>query len=183
MATKRPDKNASPATWFEGLLTSLFITGVLLALAIAAGFLLLQPVYRGGLPLGDARERRAALRGFVFTPFQARGFFADLTPSQGRRMDVTLYEGSAQGGVPLFTTRVGSRDARFSVRREIRAFGTQWSVEWHSTVDFERAPVAQARTWLLRRGWLQAGTVSIRDAPAAALVAQAREQRGPSSRR
>jgi REP element-mobilizing transposase RayT len=37
------------------------------------------------------------------------------------------------------------------------------------TLDLERAPVASARTWLLKRGWLQAGRISVRDAPSAAL--------------
>ena len=37
------------------------------------------------------------------------------------------------------------------------------------TLDLERAPVVSARTWLLRRGWLQAGCISVRDAPSAAL--------------
>ena len=33
-------------------------------------------------------------------------------------------------------------------------------------VEIERAPVVVARSWLLRRGWLQAGDISIREAPA-----------------
>jgi REP element-mobilizing transposase RayT len=37
-----------------------------------------------------------------------------------------------------------------------------------STIDVERPPVAQARSWLLRRGWLQAGTISMSDAPSSA---------------
>jgi REP element-mobilizing transposase RayT len=36
------------------------------------------------------------------------------------------------------------------------------------TIDVERAPVATARSWLLRRGWLQAGTISVNDAPSSA---------------
>ncbi len=128
---------------------------------VAAGFLLLQPVYGTNAPLRDARERRAALRGFVFTAFQARGFFADLTPSQGRRMDLTLFEGSAQGGVPLFSTRVGTQPPRFSVRREMRAFGTQWSVEWQSTVDFERAESAGGAHFVLFGGLLFTGLFAV----------------------
>jgi PAS domain S-box-containing protein len=128
---------------------------------LGAGFLLLQPVYRIGLPLGDARERRAALRGFVFTLFQARGLLADLTPSQGRRMDLTLYEGSAQGGVPLFTTRVGNASPRFAVRREMRAFGTQWSLQWQSTVDFERAENQGGAHFVLFGGLLFTGLFAV----------------------
>jgi REP element-mobilizing transposase RayT len=36
------------------------------------------------------------------------------------------------------------------------------------TLDLEQAPVT-AQTWLLKRGWLQAGRISVRDAPSAAL--------------
>ncbi|HUQ12047.1 MAG TPA: PAS domain S-box protein [Steroidobacteraceae bacterium] len=128
---------------------------------ISPGFLLLQPVYRAGAPLDAAPQRRAALRGFVFTAFQARGFFVDLTPSQGRRVDVTLYQGTVDGGVPVFSTRVGSSSPRFSLRREIRAFGTQWAVEWQSTGDYERAESVGGAHFVLFGGLLFTGLFAV----------------------
>jgi PAS domain S-box-containing protein len=128
---------------------------------VSPGFLLLQPVYRSGLPLDGADQRLAALRGFVFAAFEARGFFADLTPSQGRRMDITLYRGTAAGGVPVFSTRVGSTSPRFSVRRDLRAFGTQWSVEWQSTGDFERAESTGGAHFVLFGGLLFTGLFAV----------------------
>lgn len=123
----------------------------------APGFLLLQPVYRPGMPLADAKQRLAALRGFVFAPFQARGLLADLTPSQGRRLDVTLSRDAA----PLFSTRVGDRTARFSVRRDFPAFGVTWQLEWSSTVEFERTESRGGANFVLFGGLLFTGLFAV----------------------
>ncbi len=79
----------------------------------AAGLILLRPVYRAGTSLDSVEARRRALRGFVFAPFQARGLFADLTSSQGRRLDVSLLEG--ESSQVLFTTRPMGSESRFLV--------------------------------------------------------------------
>jgi PAS domain S-box-containing protein len=126
----------------------------------AAGFLLLQPVYRAGMPVSSAEQRRHALRGFVFTPFQARGFFADLTPSQGRRLDLSLFEGSVDGRA-LFSTRVGQSTARFSLQRSVRAFGTQWTLQWQSTLEFERAESGGGAHLVLFGGLLFSGLFAV----------------------
>jgi hypothetical protein len=55
----------------------------------------------------------------------------------------------------------------FSGWREARPLPLALSIsKWK--VDFARPPVAGARSWLLQRGWLQAGLISVSDAPSAA---------------
>ena len=125
------------------------------------GFLLLQPVYRADVRLDSAELRRQALRGFVFTPFRARDFFADLTPSQGRRMDLTLFDGSVDGGQAVFSTRVGNLAPRYSVQRHIGAFGTQWPLLWQSTLEFERSESSGGAHFVLLGGLLFTGLFAV----------------------
>jgi PAS domain S-box-containing protein len=132
---------------------------------LAPGFLLMQPVYYADRSLQDARQRHEALRGFVFVPFQARGLFAGLTPSQGLRMDVTLHEVgeavAARREGPLFTTRVGNSSPLFVLRSEVRVFGTPWAMEWHSTVEFERAESSGGAIFVLLGGLLFTGLFAV----------------------
>jgi PAS domain S-box-containing protein len=43
------------------------------------GFLVFQPIYRHGSPVGTTEERRAALEGYVFSPYRARDLAAGIT--------------------------------------------------------------------------------------------------------
>lgn len=117
-----------------------------------AGFVLLQPVYRSGAALDSLADRRAALRGFVFAPFQANGLFADLTSSQGRRLDVTLWAGDDPP--PLFTSGPLGSSGRYVVDRELTMFGMPWRLRWQSTLEFERAESNGSATFVLIGGLL-----------------------------
>lgn len=127
---------------------------------VAPGFLLLQPVYDGHRPQGTAEQRRSALRGFVFAPFQAREFFADLTPGQGRRIDVEMFEGAVEGR-PLYGTRVTLDEPRFSTQREVRDFGAVWTLRWRSTLEFERAQGTSGAHFVLFGGLLFTGLFGV----------------------
>ena len=60
-----------------------------------AGFLIYVPVYRGGAVPATVEERRASLRGFVYSPFRAddllRGVFG---PAPYPPCDVAVYDGA-----------------------------------------------------------------------------------------
>ena len=130
----------------------------------APGFLLLQPVYRANLPLGTPEQRRDALRGFVFAPFQARGLFTNLTPSLGRRLDVSLemLTPDANAGVaPIFGTPLSKNTPRFSLRREHAAFGAGWQINWQSTAEFERTQYAGGAHFVLFGGLLFTGLFAV----------------------
>lgn len=124
------------------------------------GFLLLQPVYRANQPLATPEQRRDALRGFVFAPFQARGLFAGLTASLGRRIDVSLHESEA-AVAPIFGTQVSKAAPRFSVRRESRTFGAGWQLDWQSTMEFERTQYEGGAHFVLFGGLLFTGLLAV----------------------
>jgi REP element-mobilizing transposase RayT len=91
------------------------------------------------------------------------------TPGEVRRVLVYVHANYRKHEPEL---RVGidpySSGLWFSGFRESRPLPLSIGIS-KRTIDLERAPVAAARSWLLRTGWLQAGTISVRDAPAAVL--------------
>lgn len=65
------------------------------------GFLMYMPVYRQGLPSLTGDERRAALLGFVYSPFRAKDFMQGiLTVDQGG-IDFELYDGATPSSETL----------------------------------------------------------------------------------
>jgi diguanylate cyclase (GGDEF)-like protein/PAS domain S-box-containing protein len=65
------------------------------------GFLMYLPVYRKDLPTATGDERRAALLGFVYSPFRAKDFMQGiLTVDQGR-IDFELYDGASPSAATL----------------------------------------------------------------------------------
>jgi len=124
------------------------------------GFLLLQPVYATDALLDGAVARRRALRGFVYAPFQARGFLADLTPSQARSIDIAIGEA---GGAPdsIFSSRIARVAPKYSVRRELQLFGQTWVVTWQSTPEFEQAEYTDSALFVLFGGLLFTGLFAV----------------------
>jgi CHASE1-domain containing sensor protein len=127
----------------------------------ASGFLLLHPVFHSDQPLRTEDMRRRALRGFVYAPFTAKGLLGGLTPSQGRRIDVTLFEGGPGATQALFSSRLSREPPRFTVRREIAAFGQTWSLLWQSTPEFERLEVGHGEHFVLFGGLLFTGLFAV----------------------
>jgi REP element-mobilizing transposase RayT len=90
------------------------------------------------------------------------------TPGEVRRVLVYVHanyrkhEPTLRVGVDPYSSGIW-----FSGFREARPLPLAITIS-KRTIDVERSPVAQARSWLLRRGWLQAGTISVNDGPSAA---------------
>lgn len=124
-------------------------------------FLLLQPVFHTGAPLDNPEQRRRALRGFVYAPFLAQGLLADQTPSQGRSLDISLFDGADTQAEPVLDTRLARADPWFSVRREIHVFGQTWIVNWQSTPAFEKAEQSHGAFFVLFGGLLFTGLSAV----------------------
>jgi PAS domain S-box-containing protein len=125
------------------------------------GFLLLQPVYEPDAPLGDASARRRALRGFVYAPFQARGFLANLTPTRTHGVDIAIAEAGDAAAEPIFSSRIARSPARFTVRRDLAMFGQKWTVTWQSTPEFEQAEYTNSALFVLFGGLLFTGLFAV----------------------
>lgn len=59
-----------------------------------SGFLIYEPVYRGGTVPSTMHERRARLQGFVFAPFRAADLLAKVLPNaKSAGIDYAVYDG------------------------------------------------------------------------------------------
>lgn len=99
-----------------------------------AGFLMYAPVYRAGAPRQSVGQRRAALLGWVYSPFRMRDMlaatFRDWRVALDRSLFLTIHDGDeARPGAVLFDNRPPSlRTAARSVqqRRVLEFLGHRW---------------------------------------------------------
>lgn len=122
----------------------------------SAGFLLLRPLYEIGAPLHDETARREAFRGWIYAPFIASKFMEGLTTSQGKTLDIAVYDGSAPFQSDLiFASSSGNASGRkplYSITRTFRMMEQDWTVVWQSTPEFEAATAGQEPTLILMGG-------------------------------
>ena len=128
---------------------------------VGSRFLLLQPVYRTDAPLDNPEQRRHALRGFVYAPFLASGLLSGLTPSQGRSLDISLYDAADGAGSAVYSTRLALSAPWFSVQRSIQLYGQTWIVSWQSTPEFEKAEQSHGPFFVLFGGLLFTGLLTV----------------------
>ncbi len=68
------------------------------------GVILFAPVYRPGLPLGDAAQRRAALQGWAYLAFRSEAFISGTLSERAGSLGLAVYAGDAPGaGQKLFS--------------------------------------------------------------------------------
>ncbi|NVE01572.1 CHASE domain-containing protein [Massilia sp. BJB1822] len=60
-----------------------------------AGFLVLLPVYRKGMPQQTLAQRRAAIEGWVYAPFRMGDLMAGIGGERGASLDVEIYDGNS----------------------------------------------------------------------------------------
>lgn len=77
------------------------------------GFLMYLPVYRRGMPVATVEERRAALLGFVYSPFRARDLMQGILGAGQDRLDFELYDGGAPSPESLLYNHAEDRTPRY----------------------------------------------------------------------
>ncbi len=61
---------------------------------IQRGFLMYLPVYRKGSPVSTLKERRAALQGFVYSPFRIKDLTRGILGREDAEIDFRIYDGA-----------------------------------------------------------------------------------------
>lgn len=108
-----------------------------------AGFLIYQPVYRGGRVPAGVSQRRALLQGFVYSPFRADDLLAGIFPDQlNPRVAFAIYDGEIAPQNLLHKSFEGAeaelaRSAWASTRRRLRLAERDWNIVFYSTEAFE----------------------------------------------
>ncbi|MGQ9369863.1 CHASE domain-containing protein [Azospirillum sp. ST 5-10] len=106
---------------------------------IQAGFLLYLPLYRQDRPRRTVEERRAAIDGFVYSPFRMRDLMREVlsTGSQGTALDVQIYDGPAPSPDRLLYGDPDRPAGTYAMETVIDVFGRPWLLDVRSTPAFD----------------------------------------------
>ncbi len=123
---------------------------------IQAGTLLYVPVYRNGAPTGTLEQRRAALLGWVYSPYHMNdlmiGILGDWESQAGRIIDLAIYDGRevSPAGL-LFDSKPDSAPdvhSPFHQQRMLDLHGRPWLLVLDRTASAPDIGVAPAWTTL-----------------------------------
>jgi PAS domain S-box-containing protein len=105
-----------------------------------SGFLIYAPVYRNDVPTNTIEERRATLRGFVYSPFRADDFLSPVT-SGSSDISFQVYDGTeAKPEALVFTSEpseLTEHGPHFTGALEQEVAGRKWTVVYATTPLFE----------------------------------------------
>ena len=118
---------------------------------VQPGFLMYVPVYRPGMPLDTVDKRRAALAGFVFSPFRAGDLMSDIYETPRRDMELQLYDAAVGAENLLFISDAGLQGSHHMMDRTITIGGRTWVARFQSTPDFEASP-DRGQSWIILSG-------------------------------
>ncbi len=107
---------------------------------VQAGFLTYVPVYRQGQPLTSVADRRAALTGFVYSPFRMNDLLHNVLGQDGLDVALSIYDGS----IPLDQTLMyqsgeALTSPLYKDTRRLEIDGRTWTVRVASLPAFEHS--------------------------------------------
>ena len=114
---------------------------------VQAGFNLYLPVYRRGAPTDTVDERRAALQGFVYSPFRMDDLLHGILGEEPRLMSLQVHDGADRAEL-MYSNRNSAGDLHFGRSTELEIAGRTWVLDFAAPVGFgNRAD--QRRPWLI----------------------------------
>lgn len=106
------------------------------------GFLIYAPVYRNGVPTSNEAERRAALAGFVYSPYRVDEFFTPVIAEKDYDVSFRIYDGSEQKPTNLLYESGDadpSHESRFTLSRGLGVAERTWTIAYATKPSFEAA--------------------------------------------
>jgi signal transduction histidine kinase/ActR/RegA family two-component response regulator len=102
-----------------------------------AGFLIYAPVYQKGVPLDTEAERRAALLGYVYSPYRADDFLAPITEQKHYDIVFQVYDGEVKPD-NLLTLRTNElpKAPLFKITQPLTVAGRTWMVTFATKPSF-----------------------------------------------
>jgi PAS domain S-box-containing protein len=110
------------------------------------GFMIYLPVYRTDLPRNTVEQRRAALVGFVFSPFRAGDLLREIMASRERDIDLALFDATVAPDNLLYDTRADGEAApagRHVVELPLELGGHRWVARLQSHHEFDVASTSR----------------------------------------
>ena len=114
---------------------------------VQAGFNLYLPVYRPGAATDTVDQRRAALLGFVYSPFRMNDLLHGILGDEPRLMSLQVYDGADRDEL-MYSNRGPAEELHFRRSTELEIAGRTWVLDFAAPVGFgNRAD--QRRPWLI----------------------------------
>lgn len=119
---------------------------------VQAGFLIYLPIYARGTEPETVDARRAALLGFVYSPFRAHDIMDSIFSDSLNDVDLELFDGAPTADTLLFASSQRSASARFVVDHPVEIAGRTWLARFSSTPAFERDQISDTPGLILFGG-------------------------------
>lgn len=105
-----------------------------------AGFLIYAPVYQKDAPISTIPERRAALVGFVYSPFRVDDFLMPVTSEESHDVSFQVYDGDeAESEIKLSgSTSETSNRPLFTTNEILEVAGRAWTMAYATRPSFEK---------------------------------------------
>jgi two-component system sensor histidine kinase/response regulator len=108
------------------------------------GFLVYVPVYRSNMPINTMAERRAAIHGFVYSPFRVGDLMAGIAGSKREGIHFELYDGDSESDAAFLYQSISpallpvADEEPHLINRKIpiTVVGRQWLVSAHVTESY-----------------------------------------------
>lgn len=104
---------------------------------VQPGFLIYLPIFRNGVRHDTPEERRAALVGYVYSPFRAHDLMHAILGRDNEDIEVELFEERASPENLLFASDDANRTARHVEDLNIEFGGRLWIARFKSSATFE----------------------------------------------
>ena len=108
---------------------------------VQIGFLMYLPVYRKGMPVSDVAERRAALQGFVYSPFRIKDLMQGILGKADTEIEFRIHDGKV--GDRLLYDSADNYAADFEIAEDqishtsiLHIGGRPWTLEFRSGAGF-----------------------------------------------
>ena len=104
------------------------------------GFLIYVPVYQKGVPLATVAERRAALLGYVYSPYRIDDFLKPVTAEKTRDVAFQVYDGTEIKRENLLSagTNEAANEPLFSDAKALDVAGHTWILTYATRASFEQ---------------------------------------------
>ncbi|MBN8440825.1 MAG: CHASE domain-containing protein [Thauera sp.] len=104
---------------------------------VQPGFLIYLPVYRRDMPHATVAERRAALVGYVYSPFRAHDLMKVIFGSENEDIEVDLFDQTVAPQNLMFASGRPAGDALFEQDVALEFAGRRWIARFKSTAAFD----------------------------------------------
>jgi signal transduction histidine kinase len=104
---------------------------------VQAGFLIYVPVYAANQPLRSTSERRAALVGWVYSPYRAADLMASVFQGFDGAAEVEIFDGEPKPQNLLYASRDASRAAEHTATYRLDLGGVPWTARFRSSAAFD----------------------------------------------